>query len=87
MTIKDKLVFALTTFDRKQSARKGWNPYALGQYFARIDEVCQEIDNGKTPRQALLAGFSDRVLDVCLLSIGEKPATKDEVLNGPICYR
>ena len=33
-----KLVHAVTEYDRKQSTKRGYNPYALGQYLQRIQE-------------------------------------------------
>ena len=77
--IKFKLVHALTAYDRKQSAKKHHNIYALGHYFARIDDVIADIEAGATPRKALCAGFNDRVLDVCLVAIGEPKFTRDEL--------
>lgn len=84
--IKRKLIHALTQYDCKQSLNVHYNPYALGIYFQRVDEVCNDIENGKSPREALLAGFSDRVLSVCLKSIGEKPFTKEEKEKGSLLY-
>ena len=74
MRIRDKLISAATAFDRKQSTKRGHNPYALAIYFERIDLVCKEIDGGKPIRQALLDGFNDRLLDHLLKSVGESPA-------------
>lgn len=35
------LIHAVTEFDKKQSARKGYNPYALAQYMFAIDAICE----------------------------------------------
>jgi hypothetical protein len=82
VSTKDKLISAATQYDQKQSKRAGHNPYALGQYFARIDEVCSDIEAGASPRQALCAGFHDRLLDVLLKAIGEKPHNREELPGG-----
>jgi len=80
--IQARLAMALTTYDRKQSTRKHHNPYALAQYLERLELVMDDIAAGATPRQALCAGFSDRVLDACLRAIGEPLHTKQELGTG-----
>lgn len=84
--VKSILIQTLTNYDRKQSTKRGYNHYALGIYFQRVDEVCVDIEKGASPRQALLSGFSDRLLDVCLKAIGEKPYSIDEMHKQTICY-
>lgn len=86
VSIKDKLISALTQYDQRQSTRKFYNPHALGIYFERVDDVMRDIERGATPRQALLAGFNDRLLDVCLKAIGEKPFTKEEMYSQSVVY-
>lgn len=85
--IKAKLVHALTDYDSKQSKKRGYNPHALGIYFQRIDEVCTDVENGQLARAALLNGFSDRLLDVCLVAIGEPKFTADEATAAPVAYQ
>jgi hypothetical protein len=82
-TIHSALIHAATDFDRRQ--RNG-NPYALGQYFIRIDEVEADIASGKAPRAALLAAFNDRLLDKLLVAIGEPKFTRDEMLSQSMIY-
>lgn len=79
MDIKSTLIHAVTEFDRKSSTKRGYNPYALGIYMQRVDEVCADIERGASPRKALCAGFNDRLLDHCLKAIGEKPFTREEL--------
>lgn len=86
MNIKDKLIHALTEYDRKQSKRRAYNPHALGIYFNRLDEVCADIDRGASVRQALLNGFNDRLLDVCLKAVGEPLYTRDQMHAQSIYY-
>lgn len=81
MTTKDKLISAATQYDLKQSTKRGYNHYALGQYFERIDAVCLDIEAGAAPRAALLAAFNDRLLDVMLKAIGERPFSREELDN------
>lgn len=86
MSIRDKLISALTQYDEKQSKRKFYNPHALGIYFERVDYVMADIERGATVRQALLAGFNDRLLDVCLKAVGEQPFTKEEMYSQSMVY-
>lgn len=69
MTTKEKLIHAVTAYDRKQSKKRGYNPHALGIYFQRIDEICADIERGADVRKALCAGLSDRLLDHCLKAL------------------
>lgn len=39
MNLHTKLIHLLTELDQKQSKRKGYNPYALPQYFAAAEDV------------------------------------------------
>ena len=83
-TIHSALVHAATEQDRKQEARaaksrRGYhNPYALAQYLARIEEVESDIAAGATVRAALVAAFSDRLLDHMLRAVGEAPHAREE---------
>lgn len=76
--IQARLVHALTAYDSKQSTRKGHNPYALGIYFQRVDEIIADIKAGADVRAAICAGFSDRVLDVVLKALSLPLASKSE---------
>jgi len=76
--MKQILIHAVTEYDRKQSAKRGWNPYALTQYRARIEEVDQE------PAPAY-AAFTGRMLDVCLKAVGQAKSTDNEQM-GEIVY-
>jgi hypothetical protein len=78
MPLKNKLIAAASAYDRRRTTKPGYNIYALAQYFARIDEVLADIDAGATPRAALLAAFSDRLLDALLVGIGEQKHAKEE---------
>lgn len=86
MNLHDRLIAAATAYDRKQSTKRGYNPYALGIYFERIDAVCQDIDHGKPVRQALLDGFNDRLLTIMLKAAGESDFTAAESTSSPIVY-
>lgn len=79
MTIKSTLVHAATRYDVRQSKGKRYNPYALGQYFMRIDEVCADIERGADPRDAIVAAFSGSLLSAMLKAINADTATRDEL--------
>lgn len=81
-TIRLKLISAATTYDRKQSKKKFYNPYALGIYFETIDEIMKDIENGFSVRQALIRRLCDRFLSHMLKSMGEKDFTREEIINS-----
>ena len=56
-----RLIHAVTNWDRKQSTKRGFNPYALAQYFQALDETLALVDAGKTWQQAISATFNDRL--------------------------
>jgi hypothetical protein len=70
MNLKDKLISAATRFDERNSRRRGWNPYALAQYFSAIDSICNAVDNGKSVESAIARFTNDRFRDVLLKSAG-----------------
>jgi len=80
-----RLVNAVTTYDRQQSTKRHWNHYALPQYLARVAEVVADVENGATPRAAIMAGFNDRLRDHCLRAISE-PVAGPERATAQWCY-
>ena len=86
MNINDKMVHAVTEWDRKQITKRGYNPYALGIYLQRVDEVSKDIEKGTDPRKAIAAGFSDRLVDFILKQCGLTQLTVDEHRNAPLTY-
>lgn len=75
---KSRLLSVLTDYDRRQSARAGYNPRALGIYFARADDICADIAAGTEPRAAICAGLSGRLLDFVLKRMGLPVSTSAE---------
>lgn len=64
--IRDSLIAAVTEHDRRQSTRRDYNPYALGQYFAAVDAAVADWQSGKRSLgQSLATAFNDRLLAVC----------------------
>lgn len=67
------LTQALVRYDRLQSSKRHHNPYALGIYLQRAEEIEADIARGATPRDAIIAGFSDRLRDYVLRQMGLAP--------------
>jgi hypothetical protein len=78
-TIRSALIHAATRYDVRQSKGKRYNHYALPQYFARIDEICADIERGADPRAAIAAAFTGSLLNAMLKAIDATPATRDEL--------
>jgi hypothetical protein len=55
MDTRQKLIHAVSAYDRQQSTKRGYNHYALAQYFMRIDEITADIANGADVRKAISA--------------------------------
>ncbi len=75
---RDRLISAFTQYDAKQSTKRGHNPYALGIYFQRADDICADVAAGADPRAAICAGISDRLLSFVLRSMGLDAPSNDE---------
>ena len=84
MPVDFRLKQAVTAYDRKAKDRVGrvkgayHNPYALPQYFTAIDGIMEEIHEGMSLRDALTSALSGKLLDVCLVAVGEPRATPAE---------
>ena len=81
-TMHFKLAHAVTTYDRRASTRRGYNPYALGIYLGAVERAC-ELMATMPARDAVKQCFNDRLLDACLKSIGETACTSEEHRNLP----
>ena len=61
--LKSALESAVTRHDVAQEAKKGHNIYALGQYLARVDDICGAVDSGTSSlARALYDNFNDLLL-------------------------
>ena len=79
------LIHAVIQYDAKQSTKRGYNHYALSQYFARVDDICADLENGADLRKAICAGFLGRLADVCLRAVG-LPKTEESDTPRGLCY-
>lgn len=67
--LKQRLVNALTDYDRRQSTKRHYNHHALALYFQAVDDVMEAVEQGVDIRTALAGSFNDHVLDTCLKAI------------------
>lgn len=81
MDTHTKLINALTEWDRRNAKRKGYNPYALPQYFQAVAAAEEDISTGVSLRQALVNHFCGRGLDVCLKAVGLPASTRQEQMG------
>ncbi len=76
--VRERLTHALTEWDRKQSTKRGYNPYALAQYLMAVDRVTNAMNCGVSVREALLDNFCDRLLNLCINTLNLDRATDAE---------
>ena len=74
---RDKLVHAVTAFDRRQmdkaarSPRTHYNIFALAQYLHRVDDIMRDVAAGAPVDAAIEAGFTPGPLrNACLKACG-----------------
>lgn len=65
-----KMIHAVTEYDRKESTKRGYNPYALPQYMQRVQEISADIGKGADPREAITTGFTGRLVNHVLKAAG-----------------
>jgi hypothetical protein len=78
-SVRSALIHAATRYDVRQSKGKRYNQYALAQYLMRIEDVCDDINKGSPPRDAIVAGFTGPLLAVMLKAIHTDKASNDEL--------
>lgn len=71
-TIHAALIHAATQYDVREAKGNRYNPYALAQYFMRIDDIKADIANGASPKAAIIAGTHGTLRNALLRAIGEK---------------
>lgn len=80
MTLHRTLIHAATRYDRRvMHSGRAHNPYALAQYFHRIDDVVADVTRGAPVRAALCAAFTGSLLGAMLRAVGEDKPTHDEL--------
>lgn len=85
LTVADTLAHAVTEYDRKEETkhqknpkRRYHNPYALGQYLQAVTRAVDDIEQGVPLRKAIVGHFTGRLLDRCLIAVGESKSTDRE---------
>lgn len=84
MNTHDKLIHALTDYDRKQSTKRGYNMYALSHYMEAVHNIDADLAAGADLRAALCAAFCGRLLDVCLKAVGLPKSVREEQMGGVV---
>jgi hypothetical protein len=78
MTTHDKLLHAITEHDRRERAKRYYNPNALGLYMRALHQADADTANGLSIRHALVANFCGSLLDKLLKAVGEAKSTDRE---------
>ena len=73
-----KILTVLVAYDRKQSTKRFYNPYALAHYCGALSRAMSAMELGSTPREALVSTFCGPLLDKALKAIGETKSTDRE---------
>tara|TARA_R110000868_G_scaffold292846_1_gene553371 strand:- start:457 stop:723 length:267 start_codon:yes stop_codon:yes gene_type:complete len=64
---------ALIRYDRLQSTKRHYNMHALGIYLTRAADIMSDVERGADLREAVIAGFTDRLRDYVLKQMGLAP--------------
>ncbi len=56
-----RLDSAVTQWDIRQSKKRGYNPFALGMYLARVEDVVKLVRQGMPVPDAIDRNFNDRL--------------------------
>lgn len=83
MNDHQKLFSAVADYDRKQSTKKGYNPYALAHYAKALQNVDRYVALGHPLRDAIVNCFRERLCDTLLKAVGLPLMSKEEAKYGP----
>jgi hypothetical protein len=72
--LKQALAHAVTRYDRKQEKRKNYNPYALGIYLGRVDDIVAHVKGGAPVEIAIRREFNDRLADFVVKFVAQHTA-------------
>ena len=61
MNLHSQLDHYLTQWDIKQSTKRGYNPFALGIYLERAEDLAKDVAQGATISDAIDKHFNDRI--------------------------
>lgn len=75
---RHQLSHAVTEYDRRQSTRKGYNPYALSLYLGAVQEIEADVDAGTDLRASIVAHTTGRLATALLKAVGLPALTIEE---------
>ena len=83
-SLQDSIVSAVTQYDMRESKKKSYNRYALGQYFMAIDRVLEMLNEKPETltRYAIIENFNGRLCDAILHRLAFAPMTDSEARYG-----
>lgn len=86
-TLRTTLCHAVTSYDARQSKKRCYNVYALPQYLGRVADICDDIDAGANPYDAINAGFHGPLLAHVTKTVAKAhpdipPATQSRETSG-----
>ena len=68
-TIKEKLIQAVTEYDRKDAQKRGQDCFLLGCYIDGVNDICDNIESGMNICPAIAAVFDEFLTDFCMKAI------------------
>ena len=83
-TLRAKLSSVLIQYDVKESAKPGYNRYALALYCEALQSAWEYVEQGKDIRAVLCGHFTGRLLSKLLKAADCSPMVKADVYGSPI---
>lgn len=77
-TIHARMLSAITTYDAKQSKRKGYNPYSGAIMLRAMRDCLDAWEQGLDLREAIVYYFNGRLCDAILKACGLPEQTSEE---------
>ena len=78
---RTRMLNAVTEYDRKESRKRHYNPYALGHYAKALQDIDTHVSKGIDLRTAIVGCFVGRLADKVLKAAG-LPLQTDLELRG-----
>jgi hypothetical protein len=73
-----RIIMALTNYDRKQSTKRGYNPYALAHYCKAATDIEADLVSGVDMRKSITTRLHRPLVDHALKAVGLPKSTDDE---------
>lgn len=82
---------AVTDYDRRQSKKRCYNVYALGQYLIRVDAILDDIAAGANPLDAIAAAthgpLQNHITKIVTKAFPDLPPATLSPLDKGLTYR